>query len=889
MAQLDIVGYNRAEKQKNPAAGRRNQPASKLHAYDIGVAALFFLGRARRYRSIWKNPMSENTILNVRMTAFHTINPARPSQDSESPAFKSETVSQARAARDCAPIHTGFPTFPAPAAGSAVQLARTGDAGGTGNPGNAGNTGNAGNASNANVVLRHAPLRPARGHIVDMPMFMQWGSNDSLNSRASLSSEGYHSASDLSVASSISSSNDSLADAASIASNRPRVTSEARITLTDARPGPVVADRALPHPVVSEVKINLVDGALSHAESERSLAPPAPNDAAMTAIRESGKPASHAPTLARAPAVRIALDGLLAEFTAPTTSGTDGVQTSSLADPIEQIAEASRLYQLGSQVYRAIFEQGSDWPERAGSAIALVAAKLEGASKDNIDIAFVQLGLGHAIDNAGTPNALDPASGGNHPATASAAAAVADTTTRTDTTTRLAVLDSVRQLRFHDNVQRQRFEAALYSALEASATPIEPSVTSMEPPATPKVRRIAEGIADVAVEMADEAFTRQVAGTLLAASEQNDIAAIHTAFQHWYNLDRSFAQPYEAGADRCLAFVQGLPQSIQRQFMDVFVQPGQKLDGKVSKPGLHAYLGAIRSQRPPAHHLSDGLRQDQERFMMDLFGAAALLRGEQSDAMRQAPRTPAGIQVIPLGVPPSTPWSRLRAIAHDIRNYFRPSALDRARREIDRLLKPKASSKPQDRQAPQTYADAALAYVGTLSSPKRAVLDRMIQNFVYTDRNDPEFQRIQTIDAALRKDWKLRAYFIPAVHDAIGMLQGNPPTRDLYANALDQLMDAIDSADDPAEAQLLIDLAARRLSLSQQDMQAALVRIQHLEERIKRDGDIEFSASSGMISSAPADGAAAFQGRQYTEARNETLRFIPPLRNLAATLQLQAI
>jgi hypothetical protein len=411
----------------------------------------------------------------------------------------------------------------------------------------------------------------------------------------------------------------------------------------------------------------------------------------------------------------------------------------------------------------------------------------------------------------------------------------------------------------------------------------------MEPPATPKVWRIAEGIADVVVEIADEAYTRQVAGTLLAASEQNDIERIHIAFQHWYNLDRSFAQPYEAGVDRCLAFVQGLPQSIQRQFMDAFVPLGQKLDGRVSTPGLRAYLNAIRSQQPPAQHLSDGLRQDQERFMMDLFGAAALLRGEQSGATRQAPKTPAGIQVISLGAPPSTPWSRLRAIAYDIRNYFRPSALDRARREIDRLLKPKASSRLQDRQAPQTYADAALAYVGTLSSPKRAILNSMIQNFVYTDGNDPELQRIRTIDAALRKDWKLRAYFIPAVHDAISMLQGNLPTRDLYANALDQLMDAIDSADDPAEAQLLIDLAARRLSLSQQDMQAALVRIQHLEERINRDGDIEFSASPGMISSAPAGGAAAFQGRQYTEARNETLRFIPPLRNLAATLQLQAV
>jgi hypothetical protein len=239
-------------------------------------------------------------------------------------------------------------------------------------------------------------------------------------------------------------------------------------------------------------------------------------------------------------------------------------------------------------------------------------------------------------------------------------------------------------------------------------------------------------------------------------------------------------------------------------------------------------------------------------------------------------------------VPPSTPWSRLRAIAYDIRNYFRPSALDRAQREIDRLLKPKASSKPRDRQAPETYADAALAYVGTLSSPKRAVLHRMIHTFVYTDRNDPELQRVQTIDVALRKDWKLRAHFIPAVRDAIGMLQGDLPAHDVYANALDNLTDAIDSADDSAEAQLLIDLAARHLSLSQQDIQAALVRIQHLEERIKRDGDIEPSASSGMISSAHAGGASAFQERQYTEARNETLRLIPPLRNLAATLQQQA-
>ncbi|HTK01381.1 MAG TPA: hypothetical protein VL522_17245, partial [Bordetella sp.] len=122
--------------------------------------------------------MSQSSIFNVRLTAFHTINTASTSQDSELPAFKSETVSQARAARDCAPIRADSPAVPIPTAGSAVQLTRAGDAA------DRSNVGNASPPSSPGVVLRHAPLRPARGHIVDMPMAMHWGSNGSLNSRA---------------------------------------------------------------------------------------------------------------------------------------------------------------------------------------------------------------------------------------------------------------------------------------------------------------------------------------------------------------------------------------------------------------------------------------------------------------------------------------------------------------------------------------------------------------------------------------------------------------------------------------------------------------------------------------------------------------------------------
>ncbi|AOB31004.1 hypothetical protein AKI39_10335 [Bordetella sp. H567] len=94
--------------------------------------------------------MSVSTLCNIPITASYTIPATLAPHDADSSlAFTSTATSPARASR--ARAHTAGPPRPSSAAPGARLT----------------------HANNTRTVLRHAPLRPVRGHIVDAPAYMR--------------------------------------------------------------------------------------------------------------------------------------------------------------------------------------------------------------------------------------------------------------------------------------------------------------------------------------------------------------------------------------------------------------------------------------------------------------------------------------------------------------------------------------------------------------------------------------------------------------------------------------------------------------------------------------------------------------------------------------------
>ncbi|WP_427185207.1 hypothetical protein ACL598_10200 [Bordetella bronchialis] len=660
------------------------------------------------------------------------------------------------------------------------------------------------------------------------------------SSAESLASSGYHSASNVTFSS--CDSQGSLAGSPSVAAASLCEFDEAMESLTHAMHGfASAAPRASGH-ARADRPAALLSAQETPAVSGAPQASPVAGvrAAGMPAAPEVGKWLSATPPLARSPAVRIATDALLIECALPEHGGTAGARgamdDASLHDA-PAAPDGGDLLRLGGDLYAAVFGQGADWAERAAWAMVRAAATLaSGADKDDIDIAFVQLGLGHAIDNAVRPDA-SPAGQGEVVVPSDPVAA------------QLEMLDAVRQLRGWGTPRREQLEQALHDILQEAGTP--------------RLRRITESIADVVVEMADEAYKRRLIATLLAAGDGNDAAAMHAAFQQLYRLDRASASHYEPGVERCLAFIGTLPQPLQASFVDALVPAGNRGNDPTAAQGLRAYAGLMRADQPPFDELSAALRYDQRKVMTDMMAAAATLRGDQSnvvplaDAVAPAPKAGAP------GVAPPARLAPLRTIVQAVRRYFRPTALDRAQKKIAQALKRQASSAARDADPTAAYELAAQAYVATLPRKERLALHRMTTPYGFLKIDAGERSRMVAIHTALERDRKLHEAFIPSVVNFLDALSAD--NSDDFVDALDQLTYEINLTSGAAEARDLCEAAARHRAV--RDMLAGHRHARDTAARHERN--IE----------------AVLLARGHGDARSETMRLLPALRAMMAVLE----
>ncbi|WP_415834927.1 hypothetical protein [Bordetella bronchialis] len=730
-------------------------------------------------------------------------------------------------------------------------------------------------ADNDGAPIRHAPGRPQGGHIGSLHASLRLrragpetrftdaqasplgrsasvGSGDSGRhgishgtrhgsphgaghcSAESLASSGYHSASNATSLSSPYNSHGSLADSPSVAAASLCGLDEAMESLAHAMHGFASADpRASGHTRTSRPATRSPAQETPANSRAAQASPVADIPAGMHGAQQVGKWLSGTPPLARSQAIRIATDALLIECALPEDGAAAGARAA-MDDESPRDTHAAPdggdLLRLGGDLYAAVFGQGAGWAARAAWAMVRAAAELaSGARKDDIDIAFVQLGLGHAIDNAVRPDA--PAAGQG-----------------ADVAAQLEMLDAVRQLRAWGGPRREQLEQALDDILQEVGTP--------------KLRRITESIADVVVEMADEAYKRRLIATLLAADERDDAAAVHAAFQQLYRLDRSSATHYESGVERCLTFIRTLPQPLQASFVDALVPAGDKGTDDTAARGLRAYAGLMRADQPPFDQLSAALRYDQRKVMTDMMAAAATLRGDQSnvvplvDTVKRAPQGGAPGVAQPARVAP------LRTIAQAIRRYFRPTALDRAERKIAQALKRQTASATRDADPATAYRLAAQAYVATLPQKERLALHRMTTPYEFLKIDAGERARMVAIHTALERDRKLHEAFIPSVVNFLDAL--NADNSDDFVDALDQLTYEINLTSGPAEARDLCEAAARHRAV--RDMLASHRHARDTAARHERN--IE----------------AVLLARGHRDARSETMRLLPALRAMTDVL-----
>lgn len=406
--------------------------------------------------------MSVSTLCNIPITASYTI-PATPAPRDADSALTFTFAARSPALASRARAHTAGPPRPSPGAPGA-RLTHT---------------------NNTRTVLRHAPLRPVRGHIVDAPAYMRPLPSRHDGALVSMRAPSHHGvtpastlatradsadtprrdsiASVSSIANMHSIASCSMASQGSIGSIR-SIAGESGIGSTggidiDDRPASV-SDResglsragsvdsgldGVWHRQVSEAAITITDDTPGVVVSEHVLTHPADGPA---------------PGLS----VRAAIDALLAECQPHPADGPAGRGTSTPLPLLADVAQASQLYQAALQVHRALFDPGLNRLTHAAAAIADAAARLlRGAAQDNIELVFVGLGLRHANDSAAA--------------------------------TQSAMLGTVGQLRSADHAQRRELDAALDLALD--------------PQVLPRTRRIAHRIVNVTAEVAHASALEQ--------------------------------------------------------------------------------------------------------------------------------------------------------------------------------------------------------------------------------------------------------------------------------------------------------------------------------------------------------------------------------------------
>ncbi|CAM3544378.1 Novel E3 ligase domain-containing protein [Bordetella sputigena] len=751
--------------------------------------------------------MPENTLSNIPLTASYTIPAALPAGEDAPAAFKAEAGAPIRASRSQAPIYKSSASIVLP------PLRR--------DPPN-----------KAAALLRYAPARPRGLNLAGVAAFMRPSSpmdseagspvaylarrNHSIGSQASgysATTSGYHGSETGSGLGSAASSRDDLhfgshedlrqAGMPPAAPNR--LTSEARITITDDFARPIVSEHRLARYEVSEATAAFTDGSLGLPAAAR--------------FRVS------------TPAIRHAVDALIRDCADAQDSGT--VRSGAVAPDdaaTGDVPDASGLYKLGRAVHGAMLDKDDDWPAAASQAIADAAARLaQVADPSDIDLAFVQLAIAFHTDNT----------------------AIAQ----------LPALGSAGQLRSGDDAARQQLDAAL-DAIPALR-------------AAPHLRQIARRIVDVVAEIAHDAYPRRMMGALLTASERYDIGAMHGAIQHLYAMHRASAQPDESSVDRHVSFIRQLPPAVQQQFMDTFMPLDKDAAQDTPTRGIHAYLESSRAKTLPGGYISDGLLYDQRRLITDLFAAAAILRGDESNVMPYpytAGATTAPAQPTPRDQSPASSEDRRfgsGAIGDRIRRALRPTQLDRAQKAIARTLKVKARSTAEAQDASQAYAEAAQAHVRALRTADLLALQRMAQIPAFLKIDEAEARRLHAIDAAVTREFAVRNNFIPAVEEVIVALRDGAGPRTL-ADALDLLTYEMQCADSLGEARTLCELAVQRLALPPQDLRAALAHIQ--------DRGAQEECERGM--------RLIFRG--HAQTGNEALRLMPALRGLAAILQKAA-
>lgn len=782
--------------------------------------------------------MPDHLVLTPSASASYSFAPPAGSPGHTGGAFKPEAVCQrpARASSDCSrrarPASSIIETPP-------FRLS-------------------AGRASG--TVLRHAPLRPGRKAHDDAPT--------SSPSSDSLASSGYHGStgsislapSIASVSSSVFTSNDSLSTFPR-PSSQFRASSEISITLVDDTAGAALPALPASHPVTSVATATITDPS---AITEKVL-----------------RTAESIVSLDRAPLVRAAVDALLDECPASDSIGPTlpaPPQSFSTATPEPSPAErptpGSRLYIVGRDIHSHLSERTAGWHERAASSIVQAARMLaDGVERNTIEFNFIRMSLAQALNHFG-PRTGSPAStpGDNDravPATAE----------------QLDALDRPGRLRDPENADRRKLDAALDIALPGHADP--------------KVRRLAGRIVDLVAEMANEAFRQRLyrdeVEHLVAASDRNDLDAMHKAFIQMYGLDRSFASPYRSDLDRCVALVDSLPPSVQEDFMRTFA-----LSAQVSPThGLGRYLDTILAGTALPDETSERLRSDLRRFMMDLFAAAERLAGARTGTAPAARTTGARTTATLLDMPPPA-RPTVRAVALGIwRRIFPGTRLERAKRQVFQAIKRQAASArlltrsewqalenamrelARLQRPPARYADVVQACVGTLTPGECIALHHVVETYPFLKVDDPEGRRIMpapqkqhllALDAALTMESATR-HAVPVVAQAVEALRGDRRSP-RFLDALEALSDCLDKhAADLPDARALCESALRRLALPSRDVHAALERLATLTAQGRLKDDIK---------------AEQINNRKASNPRMETISLMPALRALGAALEHRA-